>query len=266
MTFNIRYGTAQDGENRWENRRDILMDVLHRYRPDILGLQEALPAQVDAIKAEFPKHQFFGKGRYHGVEIASRPQESMSGESCVIFYDAERFDLLQQGTFWHSDYPDSAASITWGNNLPRVTTWGLFRVKKSEKKFVLMNTHFHWQEPYVENASLLMMRKWRELAGDLPTVIMGDFNLAPDSWTHDFFCGLGGPEPLRGRFIDCWQALAKSEDNAGTSHGFTGIPQRRIDWILVTPEFDIEEIEIVRYNVDHRFPSDHFPVRALLSL
>ncbi len=266
MTFNIRYGTAADGENRWELRQPILMQVLHRYQPQILGLQEALPMQVEAIQKQFPEWQWFGKGRYHGIEISSRPHESGSGESCVIFYDANRFELLAENTFWHSDYPDSAGSITWGNGLPRVTTWGLFRRKQDDKKFVVMNTHYHWDEPYVENTSRLMMRKWREIAGDLPTVIMGDFNLPPTSWTHALFCGEQGPEDLRGRFIDCWQALRKPEENAGTAHGFTGAGKQRIDWILVTPEFAIKETEIIYHHINYRYPSDHFPVLARVQL
>lgn len=264
MTFNVRYGTAADGDNRWENRQSLVMQVLHQYKPDILGLQEALPFQVDAIRAEFPDWEVFGEGRYHGIEIPSRPHESLSGESCVIFYPPSRFELLAQDTFWHSDFPDSAGSITWGNGLPRITTWSIFRSKSDDKKFVVMNTHYHWDEPYVKNTSLLMMTKWREIAGELPTVIMGDFNLPPTSWTHELFCGMDGPSAYRGRFIDCWQALDKSEEDAGTGHGFSGIGQQRIDWILVTPEFTIKSADILRNHIHGRYPSDHFPVFARL--
>ena len=41
MTFNIRYGTAADGENSWEYRKHLLIDCLKKYEPDILGVQEA---------------------------------------------------------------------------------------------------------------------------------------------------------------------------------------------------------------------------------
>ncbi len=29
MTFNIRYGTADDGENSWEFRKDLVFNVSH---------------------------------------------------------------------------------------------------------------------------------------------------------------------------------------------------------------------------------------------
>jgi len=84
MTFNIRYGTATDGENSWEHRKPLLIHCLKKYQPDILGVQEAHDYQVDFIKSAFPNFKAFGVGRYHTVEEPERPQESMKGESCTI--------------------------------------------------------------------------------------------------------------------------------------------------------------------------------------
>lgn len=136
MTFNIRYGTATDGENSWEHRKPILIDCLNEYQPDILGIQEAHDYQVDFIKSEFPNWEAFGVGRYHGVAEPERPQESMKGESCTIFYDTTKFIKIEHGTFWHSDTPDESASITWGNKYPRITTWGILEERKNAKRFL----------------------------------------------------------------------------------------------------------------------------------
>jgi endonuclease/exonuclease/phosphatase family metal-dependent hydrolase len=267
MTFNIRYDSLKDraGDNAWEKRRPLLIACLDKYQPDILGTQEALESQSTAIHQAFPQWGFFGQGRYHNTVVPHRPWESLGGESCRIFFQESRFKLLDQGTFWHSDFPDSAGSATWGNDLPRIATWGKFRVKNSMKQFVVINTHFHWGEPYVDSTAILIMRKWREIAGDLPTILMGDFNQPPTSAAHDLFCGKSGPVELRGRFVDCWQALNKPEANAGTSHSFTGIGEKRIDWILVTPEFRVQSIEIIGDHSGDRYPSDHFPVIAEIS-
>ena len=35
MSFNIRYGTANDGENRWENRREMVCDLIRQYDCDL---------------------------------------------------------------------------------------------------------------------------------------------------------------------------------------------------------------------------------------
>ncbi len=263
MTFNVRYGTAKDGENSWEHRNSILLNCLKKYPPDILGTQESLSFQIDSILAVFPQYKTFGVGRYHGVSEPERPHESMSGESCNILYDSTKFAVIDSGTYWHSDTPDIPASRTWGNSLPRITTWGRYQDKRSGNQFVVMNTHFHWQEPYVSETTKLILRKWREIAGDTPMILMGDFNLDPTSETHQLFCRETGAEDVRGNFIDCWQALGKSETDAATSHSFKGgTSQHRIDWILVTPEFKPEKIDIIYYQENDRYPSDHYPVLA----
>lgn len=265
MTFNVRYGTAADGPNSWEHRQSILINCLKKHCPDIVGTQEPLAFQIASIKAAFPHWQSLGVGRYHNVPAPDRPFESMDGTSCVILYDSTKFRIVNEGTYWHSDTPDIAASKTWGNDLPRITTWGIFQNKRSGKQFMVLNTHLHWDEPYVSNAAHLIMRKWREIAGDIPAILTGDFNLDPTSQAHELFCGKTGAADVRGNFIDCWQALQKPETDVGTSHKFTGTKSnRRIDWILVTPEFKVNEIEIIYDNEHGRYPSDHFPVMAEL--
>jgi endonuclease/exonuclease/phosphatase family metal-dependent hydrolase len=266
MTFNIRYGTANDGENRWELRKSILLDCLKKYKPDILGTQESMPLQIQDIQEQFPEWGVFGQGRYYNKYMPSRPHESMDGESCKIFYDKSKFELLQEGTFWHSDTPQVPASATWGNELPRVVTWGVIRSRHNAKQFLIMNTHFHWGEPYVTNTTDLIMKKWRELAGDKPTLFTGDFNLPPTSPTHNRFCGITatGQDRSMRYFFDAYETLKMPQTNMGTGHSFKGVlDQNRIDWILYTKEFTPEQISIIRDQVNGRYPSDHYPVLAV---
>jgi endonuclease/exonuclease/phosphatase family metal-dependent hydrolase len=267
MTFNIRYGTADDGENSWEFRKDFLIETLKKCQPDILGTQESLDFQIEGIKSAFPAWQVFGVGRYHGIELSDRPHENLSGESCRIFYDTTKLTLVREGTFWHSDTPDVPGSMTWGNTLPRITTWGIFQTKITNQKFVVMNTHYHWDEPYVSHTSQLIIQKQNEIAGNLPTILMGDFNLSPNSDSHAFFCGEKKLNGITGRFSDAWIAAGKSERDAGTYHGFKGDQSGdRIDWILVTPELKVKKIQIIHDHQEGRFHSDHFPVVAILRL
>ena len=262
MTFNIRYGTAKDSLNSWPYRRDILVDCLKKNKPDILATQEALDFQVDFIREAFPAWKSFGVGRYYHVTVPDRPQESGNGESCSILYDSTKFRLIRQGTYWHSDTPDVPGSITWGNSLARITTWGIFQENSGGKDFVVMNTHFHSGEPYVTNTTDLIISKWQEIAAGRPSILVGDFNLDPASPTHQRFCANGPGQP---NFIDCWQALSMPETDAATSHGFDGSTSRsRIDWILVTPEIGVQNIKIIHDNLDGRYPSDHYPVMAEL--
>jgi len=267
MTFNVRYGTADDSLNSWPHRKDIFIDCIRNNRPDILCVQEALDFQIAYVQTAFPTWCSLGLGRYQGVAVPERPHETMAGESCNILYDSTKFDLEDGGTFWHSDTPEIPASMTWGNALPRITTWGRFKNRTSGHSFVVMNTHFHWGEPYVSGATELHIRRWGQIAGALPTILTGDFNLPPDSHSHKLLCGEVGPPGLSGGFKDCWQTLGYSEANAGTSNGFSARKdQARIDWILVSKHITPLAIQTIYYNEHGRYPSDHYPVRAELKL
>ena len=258
MTFNVRYGTAEDGPNRWELRRDISIECLRRYPFDVMGTQEGLSFQLEVIKATLPHLDYVGVGRYHGVET-ERLHERKEGEHCAIFYDARKWQVCEQDTFWLSDTPQVPGSMTWGNDLPRIVTWAIFEAQMGGSNFAVFNTHFHWGEFVLQNSTRLVLDRIRELAGGLPTILMGDFNLQPDSSSYRAFT-----ERERGGLVDCWPACGHSEEEGGTVHGFSGKGRGRIDWILVSKRFEPQSVERVEFNRAGRYPSDHFPVRAEL--
>lgn len=50
-----------------------------------------------------------------------------------------------------------------------------------------------------------------------------------------------------------------------TFHDFSGkLEGSRIDWIFCSPEFTPVEATIDRFSKENRYPSDHFPVTAVL--
>ena len=66
MSFNIRYGTAKDGENSWTKRRDFLVDTIRQFDPDLLGTQETLADQKDFLAEKLPGYEAHGVGRDDG--------------------------------------------------------------------------------------------------------------------------------------------------------------------------------------------------------
>ncbi|MFI4854192.1 MAG: endonuclease/exonuclease/phosphatase family protein, partial [Phycisphaerales bacterium JB065] len=66
MSFNIRYGTANDGENRWQNRSHLVGQVLQNHKADVVGLQEALAFQLNEITEACPEYGVIGVGRDDG--------------------------------------------------------------------------------------------------------------------------------------------------------------------------------------------------------
>lgn len=260
ITLNLRYGTAEDGPNHWQNRREILLECLRRYPFDLLGTQEGLRFQLEAIREGITHLDYIGLGRYEGVET-DREHERFGGEHCAVFYDTRRWSVGRQGTFWLSDTPEVPGSMTWGNTLPRIVTWAIFRLSGNGREVAVFNTHFHWGEPFVQRASELIVEKMRELAGGLPMVLTGDFNLEPESPPWRFFV-----DPKEGSLVDCWLACGQTEEGSGTFHDFSGEPKQRIDWILVSQDVRPVKIERIEFHQEGRYPSDHFPVRAKLEL
>ncbi len=174
VTFNILHGNAQkNNESRWENRRELVLNILRENQPDIVGLQEALRFQLDQIRQGFGQYREIGVGRDDG---------KTQGEYCAILYRLDRFDVDESGTFWLCDTPEVPGSITWGNACTRICTWARFIEKKSRLAFYAFNLHLdHVSQPSREKSVVLLAkriagRKWPDFF-----IVTGDFNAGEDN-------------------------------------------------------------------------------------
>ena len=66
MSFNIRYGTAKDGENHWDRRKEFLVQTITAFDPDLLGTQETLGFQRDYLAEKLSAYEVLGVGRIDG--------------------------------------------------------------------------------------------------------------------------------------------------------------------------------------------------------
>ena len=113
MSFNIRYGTARDGDDVWPNRKELVAETINQFKPDLLGTQETLPFQAAYLLERLPGYTSVGWSR----------DASKDGEQCTIYFRSARFELLDKGQFWLSETPDEQFSKSWDSSLPRVATW-----------------------------------------------------------------------------------------------------------------------------------------------
>jgi endonuclease/exonuclease/phosphatase family metal-dependent hydrolase len=144
MSFNIRYGTAKDGENDWSRRRTMVFDVIRELDADVIGTQEALDFQVDEIIAAAPVYASIGVGR---DDAGSR------GELSAILYRKNRFRIGEAGTFWFSDTPAVPGSKTWGNTFTRICTWARL-IDRDGRGFFVYNVHLdHESQPSRERST-----------------------------------------------------------------------------------------------------------------
>jgi endonuclease/exonuclease/phosphatase family metal-dependent hydrolase len=259
MSFNIRYGTADDGEDSWPRRRDLVMRAIRDFQPTVLGVQEALRFQLDEIGDAFREFGEVGVGRDDGAE---------AGEYSAILYDRRRLALLDSGTFWLSDTPEAVASASWGNRITRIVTWARFRERAGDgggdngETFYVFNTHWdHESQPSRERSAELLLERVAGRAGAADRVIVtGDFNAGEDNPAFRRLV-----EHDRPRLVDTFRALHPGARDVGTFNGFTGEGSgEKIDAVLTSLDLKVLEASIVRWNEDGRYPSDHFPVTAIL--
>ena len=251
MTFNIRYGTAQDYENSWQNRKDLVFEVIKSFNPDILGVQEALHFQLLELDCTLTNYHRVGVGRDDGEH---------TGEFTAIYFDSTRFLLLDEETFWFSDTPAVPGSKSWGNAIPRICTWVHLRNKKSKVELYVYNNHWDHQsqESRKKSAQFLIEKVRTRVDKTVPVVVMGDFNAAEDN--PAFIYMIENDTVL---LIDSYRRLYPQERNVGTFNGFEGRDDGpKIDAILISPCLNPVSAEIVRTNKNGKYPSDHFPVTA----
>ncbi|MCX5647254.1 MAG: endonuclease/exonuclease/phosphatase family protein [Phycisphaerae bacterium] len=263
MSFNIRYGAADDGENNWDKRKDLACEVVRRQDPDLVGLQEALRVQINDIRAALPEYGEIGVGREDG---------KTKGEYSAILYRKDRLDVNDSGTFWLSDTPEVPGSITWGNACTRVCTWARF-LPKSGRPFYMFNTHLdHVSQPAREKGIALIMSRLSSRKHPDAVVLTGDFNSGENNPVVHYLQGeqqldaasnglSKNPLPL----VDTFRLLHKDASEVRTAHGFTGSRSgAKIDYIFVQPGVAVLQAEILYDNKDNHYPSDHFPIMAAI--
>ena len=252
MSVNCRFATLLDLGNTWAMRKELLVRTIRNFDPDLLGTQECLARQSDYLKAQFPGYAFFGAGRGDGER---------RGEMCGVFYRADRFERLDGGHFWLSETPEKPGSKGWGAFFPRMVTWVKLRpLDGTTPPFCWFNTHLDaFSARARANGAGLLRERIERIAGPMPVVLTGDFNAGEGSDPHRLLVDGSG-------MTDTFRAVnAGGQADSGTHHAFrgrTGGP--RIDWILAGAGFRTVDAGIDRTRDGRAYPSDHFPVTAVL--
>ena len=258
MSFNIRQGVADDGPNHWEQRKPLVAETIRRFDPDLLGTQETYAFQAEFLQKELANYRYFGR---------SRQQDPREGEQCGIFYRRDRFTWLAGGHFWLSETPEVPASKSWDSSLPRIASWVLLSDRQSSGQSVLfVNTHFdhRGRQARLESARLIRKRvqRLRQIADDPLVIVVGDFNCPEGS--DPYLALLGNDSQWSDSYRSVHPERATGE---GTFNGWQGRTEGgRIDWILASLPLLAAEADIDRWSSQDRYPSDHFPVTAVLKV
>lgn len=246
MSYNIRYDNPNDGINKWENRKQEMVEMIRHYQPELLGTQEGLYYQLAFLDSSLTNYIYTGIGREDG---------NKKGEFCAIFYDTTKFVLLEGSTFWLSENSNTV-SVGWDAALERICTYGLFQDIITNKRLWVFNTHFdHIGKKSREWSAQLILQKINRIhRNNDPVILMGDLNCLPDSKPIQL---------IKTEFSDGAKVSIKPPKGPkGTFNGFNPrhVNNKRIDYIFV------KNIHVKSYkHIDSRmsnnnYYSDHLPV------
>lgn len=281
LTYNIRYANPGDKQDRWENRKETVVQTI--LDADVAGLQEVLSRQQVFIQNHTPGWEWLAVGRDDGQK---------RGEMCSIGWKADRFIAIEQGTFWLSTSPYRIGKSGWDAALPRIASWvrliprwlgpdgksdhtaanasdELNGDQEITSSLLLVNTHFDHRGAEARRQSSALLRRWvAERQGDSQVLLIGDLNARLES------------PPLRELLeIDLseYPALRDTREHSrapdsgpdSTWNGFREIvPGQRIDHVLFLGDRLVVEkyLTLDPRTPDGRFASDHLPIIVELRL
>ena len=273
MTFNI-------GGQDWmgfQERKHLAERLLHGpSTPDIIGFQEF--GEQNWLDMDCPE----GHMLHCGYSIADHGERI----SNAIAHNKARFLHQYSGSEWLSD--DGEMHEAWGGGV-RNFSWCTFTERDSaHEQFLVVNMHLDNKslEARTKGAQkILSFIKENEYACDLPVVILADSNTSVNSPNasvrrshyrepYDVFRNAG--------FLDAWIEAGPRDEHGElrdpyrvrpmTYHHFQGEDYASAidefgtwdtDWILVRG-FDVINCTLVRDYENGIYPSDHYPMRAML--
>lgn len=261
MSFNIRYDNPDDGRNAWPNRKQYVVDIINRYGAEVIGVQEAEYHQLTYLDDQLNSYSWFGIGRDDGKK---------KGEFTAIFYNTNRFELLEHDTFWCSETPERPAP-GWDAALPRTITWGLLRDKVTSEQFRIYNNHFdhRGKKARSECAKLQLQRiaSHQQNGEKVPVIVTGDFNARPDSQPYQILTGAKDVNQPVTLFDSKHIAETKPRGPNGTFTGFDRSQEidQPIDYIFVNEGVTIHTHTTIDDIYGDILPSDHYPIAVEVS-
>jgi endonuclease/exonuclease/phosphatase family metal-dependent hydrolase len=260
LCCNIRVALPEDEAQGvgWKQRKDICIKVMKSKKPDIICFQEVLEVQNYDLKAAFPNFFSFGfdgpemdghRDAYHG--IAKNP----------IFFSTKKYELIGSGTFWLSETPLVAGSLSWDSARARQANWVRLKDKKTDKTFRVVNTHLdHKGQKAREEQIGIILKESDQYAADYPQILTGDFNSGSDNPVYS--------EVKKHAWTDSYTAVNGEAAPVFTFHDFKGEAYnksgkgKKIDFIFLKGPFKTVKSSIIKDNVNGLYPSDHYFVEA----
>ena len=248
LSLNLRFALADDGPNRWDYRKESVVKLFDEQGPDFIATQEANDFQIDFLAQNLSEYDYIGK----------RHPAPKFWQDNVLFY--RKTIVCKDDVHFFLSATPHIPSRSFGSAYPRQATLGLFDL--NSQPLICIDTHFDFETPAQMGAARVIKEQLLSYDDEIPTILMGDFNAAPESLCYQW---------LTGKEVDGENGLDFNETfkmpYPSTFHRFTGKPTGDyIDWILYRGPLRLRACEVLQGPVDGIYPSDHFPVKAVFEL
>lgn len=246
MSCNLRCLSPTDfGKKSWFYRADLIIKNIEGEYPDIIGFQESTKYHYaylcDTLKD------------YDSV-ITYRDKAFLS-EGCPVFYRADKYKLIDKGSFWLSETPEEM-SKDWGAACYRICSYVILETTDTKAQFVVFNTHLdHISDEARINGINVILDKIEQFGG-LPSMIMGDFNAEEDSETY---------KSATENFLDAKYQTENTMKSCTYQNFGKALDRECIDYLMISKTgFSVNSYKVVTTTYDGVYPSDHFPLSVSL--
>ena len=244
----INFNKMDMGTHRWWKRAQYYLENIKTVAPDILGAQE-----VQAGQYEFLTEHLVG----YGSVVAYRDKKGARSESCPIFYNEKRFELLDSGTFWLSDTPNQMSKYEESDEY-RITTFVKLKDKSTGITIAVYNTHPDWTSVEARIKQLSVTAERAKASGADKIVILGDLNSE-----RTLPGGNEGLAPIE-NFLKDSKTFAGMQDYGATFNGYDMDPDgpMGLDYIFLPEDTTVLAVGKVDKVYGGVYPSDHYPIWA----
>lgn len=248
MSCNLRCLNPLDfGKKNWFYRADLLLDGVVQAAPDVIGFQEATKWQYAYLCDVLPEYK----------SVITYRDKTVNSEGCPVFYRADRYTLLDEGSFWLSETPGEM-SKDWDAACYRICSYVVLEEKATGAQFAVFNTHLdHVSDLARINGIHVVLDKMHEI-GDLPAVLMGDMNATESSDTY---------KSATESFLDAKYQTENAVTGATYQNWGEALQNDCIDYIFTSKTgFAVESFRVLSETQNGVYTSDHFPLVAQLRL
>ncbi len=243
LTYNIQSWDVN------ERRAKGIIDLIKRYNPDIICLQEVTVMWFKILRKEFSDiYAFNGRDRLYGEKDCLRRDR----EKCCVLYKKERFNFVCSHTYWLG--PDMIHPSKFEESVfKRVFTVTKLIDVKNNRKFQAISTHFDYLKPEVREQQAEVLSTYLKKQKE-PIILAGDFN--------------GEPKEKGYKLISVVMVDIGAEFNETniTYHAYNKFPYEKIDYIFRSNDVIAKDFKLIKDDYAGLPPSDHYPLFTIFEI